>query len=61
MSTRILELIEVKTIEKSTIEFNVNNNKIFVVSNTGDATSFAFSITKEDWNKIKKYIDSKLK
>lgn len=63
MSTQIVSQIIVTEKDQDDIEFLVSGNKKYVtIRNTSDdATAFSFAITVEDWERVKEFIDSKLK
>ncbi len=63
MPTKIVSQIIVTEKDQEPVEFFVSADKKHVVVKnvSDDATAFSFIIGRQDWDKVSKFIDSKLK
>lgn len=63
MPTQIISQIVVSDKDQEPIQFYVSGDKknVVIMNQADDARAFGIIIKKEDWNKIVKFIESKLK
>ena len=62
MSTRVvLKCEDPSNSEDFNIEVSGSDNNILIYNNATDATAWYVSINIEEWNKIKAFIDQKIK